>query len=99
MTATVRTLTKVISAHLGVDTLPYAAALAGAGWLPSEDQPVDVDEAAMLLAAVLAAPEPENAAVALIEVFEAEIESAIWSPLDLSWPAEPATEAPLHTIP
>ena len=62
------TLVKLVGAHLGIDATPYAADLAGAGWLPSEDQAVDVDEAAMLLAAVLAAPEPENEADALAEV-------------------------------
>ncbi len=62
MTATVRTLTKIIGAHLGLNVKPYAAGLAHAGWLSGDDQEVEVDDAATLLAAILAAPEPEGAA-------------------------------------
>ena len=68
MTATVRTLARLVGAHLGLDVAPHAAALVRGGWLPGDDQAVDADEAAMLLAAVLAAPEPEVAADALAEV-------------------------------
>ena len=55
MTATVRALARLVGAHLGVDAVPFAARLVRNGWLPRRDVEVDADDAAILLAAILAA--------------------------------------------
>ena len=66
MTATVRTLTKLASAHLGIDAAPYAARLVCAGDFPRSSDEADEYDAATLLAAILAAPEPETDHVAVV---------------------------------
>ena len=61
MTVTTRTLARLVGAHLGIDAAPYSANLQAA-WLPGDDQVVELDDAATLLATILAAPAPEAAA-------------------------------------
>ena len=62
MTATVRTLARLVGTHLGLNATPFAARLVRDGWLPRRDDEVDADDAAILLAAILAGPEPAMAA-------------------------------------
>jgi len=54
--ANVRDLTRILTAHLGIDVVPHAARLVRAGYLPRRDDDADEHEAADLLAAVIAAP-------------------------------------------
>lgn len=60
----VRNLARVIGAALQIQGVErHAARLARAGWLPRAGCPVDADDAAALLLAVLGAPDPEGAVV------------------------------------
>ncbi len=65
MTATVRTLVKLVGAHLGIDATPYAARLVRDGHMQRSTAEADEFDAASLLGAILAAPVPEMAVDAL----------------------------------
>ena len=57
MMVTTRTLSRLITAHLGLNVAAHAANLTSAGWLPDDGDTVGLDEAAMLIAAVMALDE------------------------------------------
>ena len=62
---TTRTLSLLRSRHLGVEVAPYAARLVRDGVLARCGEPIDEREAAILLLAVAAAPDPNLAIDAL----------------------------------
>ncbi len=59
--ATTRELCRLLSAHLGVDAVPHAARFVRAGLLSRRDEQVDAYDAAYLLLAAMAAPNPDDA--------------------------------------
>ena len=74
--ATVRQLAKLITAHLGVDVVPYAARLVKSGLLSRRDEEADAYDAAYLIVATMAAATPDSAAEMVEAISELPLHSA-----------------------
>ena len=70
---TVRDATKLLSMHLGIDVVPYAARLMRDGHLPRGGRPIDEWDAAHLVLAVASCPNPFQATDALEELASAPL--------------------------
>ena len=90
MRATTRTLTRLVGAHLGIDSVPYAARLVRTGDMLRSNEEADEFDAAALLAAILAAPVPEMAVDALDTLGESTLGPATWTPTGILAALQPA---------
>ena len=72
---TVRDATKLLSIHLGVDVVPYAARLVREEWLPRGGVAIDEYEAAHLLLAVAGSFDPSRSIEALERLKQVSIYS------------------------
>ncbi len=102
--ATTREFSRLLSAHLGVDVVPHAAGLVRAGIVSRRDEEADAYDAAYLLLATMAAPNPDDA-VSVVETMLSLPVRAIWrlhGSIPLIEPSGgwiPATEAEQGLLP
>ena len=101
---TVRQLCNALSQLFALNAASFAAPLVRSGWLPRAREEVDAIDAAVLVAGILAAPEPAAVVDAVHTLSGAMADPVFWSPVEpVSWrdyePEQPLTGQQLDLIP